>query len=185
MLRGCTLHASRRCAPAETPPRRDRGPPFAARLARRYARLYAYAASQGNAAKPGKIRYGVTRLTPSAPLRAQRRTAYIQIHSSPIRRFLSCRRWPSMRLEPTDQNGKTPEEMYAAPCDRPQSVPHASAPRSALARDDNSTIPERYKNSRRDRRPYLCAQSALRIGLMTALAWLYATTHPYTSYMLI
>ena len=72
MLRGCTLqHASRRCAPAETPPRRDRGPPFAARLARRYARLYAYAASQGNAAKPGKIRYGVTRLTPSAPLRGR------------------------------------------------------------------------------------------------------------------
>ena len=92
---------------------------------------------------------------------------------------------PSMRLDPTVQNGKIPEEMYAAPRDRPQSVPHASAPRSALARDDNSTIPERYKNSSRDRRPYLCAQSALRIGLMTALAWLYATTHPYTSYMLI
>ena len=111
MLRGCTLHASRRCAPAETPPRRDRGPPFAARLARRYARLYAYAASQGNAAKPGKIRYGVTRLTPSAPLRAQRRrTAYIQIHSSPIRRFLSCRRCPPCVSSRPTKMGKPPKK---------------------------------------------------------------------------
>ena len=67
-----SVSCARRRNDAEArPPTAVRGGRRVWRVAR-YARLYAYAASQGNAAKPGKIRYGVTRLR--RPLRAQRRT---------------------------------------------------------------------------------------------------------------